>query len=81
VSEEDDRIRALGERLTRLKAALGSDYWGNAEVQEAQAALRRAIGEYGAWSADKPPMHQRARVAARYESAYAPLIWPGRGDD
>lgn len=77
----DREIRALGERLMALKRSLGSDYWQNDEVRSLQENLRRQLGSYGAWSDDKLPMHQRARQAARYESEFAALLWPGRGDD
>ena len=77
----DREIRALGERLAALKRSLGAAYWQNDEVQALQEDLRRQLGSYGAWSDDKLPMHQRARQAARYESEFAALLWPGRGDD
>lgn len=80
-SSADDDIAALADRLRTLRAQLGTGYWQDAEVRELQAKLRKEIGSYAAWGEDKPPTHQRARKAARYESELAPLLWPGRGGD
>ena len=71
----------MGDRLLALKRSLGPAYWQNDEVRSLQEDLRRQLGGYGAWSEGKLPMHQRARQAARYESEFAVLLWPGRGDD
>ena len=67
-------------RLQSLKSALGPAYWESDEVQTLQKILRRHLAGYGAWSEDSLPMHQRARRAARLESEYAHLLWPGRID-
>lgn len=75
----DREIVAAGARLVELKAALDEDYWQNAEVQALQQQLRRLIGCYNAFAEDRLPMHQRARQAARFESEFAHLLWPGRG--
>lgn len=75
---EDRRLADMAAQLRALKQALGGDYWQNEEVRDLQQVLRRAIGEYGAWSETRLPMHQRARVAARLESENADLLWPGR---
>lgn len=79
VAAADREILAVGSRLAEIKAALGADYWRNGEVQALQQQLRRLIGSYNAWTEDGLPMHQRARRAARWESEFAPLLWPGRG--
>ena len=79
-SSADRQISELAGQLQSLKNALGSDYWENDEVQALQQMLRRLLGGYGAWSEEKLPMHQRARRAARLESEYAHLLWPGRAD-
>jgi hypothetical protein len=79
VNEEanaDTEIRELAAKLTELKARLGDDFWVDADVRDLQAALRRRLGGYNAWAADKAPMHQRSRVAARYEAQFAHLLWP-----
>jgi hypothetical protein len=81
MGEADTEIEALAARLRRLKAELGSAYWQDRTVLDLQQQLKLAIGTYGAWSEDKPPMHRRARVAAGYEHAFAGLLWPGRADD
>ena len=62
--------------LQDLKASLGEDYWMDAGVRDLQARLRSALGSYAAWAADKAPMHQRARLAARHEARFAHLLWP-----
>jgi erythromycin esterase-like protein len=80
-SSADRNIVAVADRLKELKSGLGAAYWRNDEVRELQERLRKQIGAYGAWSEDKLPMHQRARRAARYESEFAALLWPGRDAD
>jgi hypothetical protein len=80
-SDVDREIAAVADRLKELKSALGAAYWRNDEVLALQQTLRRQIGTYNAWGEDKLPMHQRARRAARYESEFAALLWPGRGWD
>lgn len=80
-SSADREITAVAGRLKELKSALGAAYWRNGEVLELQHTLRQQIGAYGAWGEDKLPMHQRARRAARYESEFAALLWPGRDAD
>lgn len=75
-SEADREIRDLADRLAALQQGLGAAYWETAEVHALQATLQDRLGTYGAWSADKLPTHQRARAAARYESEFAPLLWP-----
>lgn len=77
----DREIASLAERLKQLKNALGAAFWQNDEVRDLQQQLRKQIGAYGAWGEDKLPMHQRARKAARYESEFADLLWPGRDAD
>jgi hypothetical protein len=77
----DREIAAVAQRLKELKSALGAAYWQNDEVRDLQQLLRKQIGAYGAWGEDKLPMHQRARKAARYESEFADLLWPGRDAD
>lgn len=77
----DELIEDLGRQLQAMRSQLGSAYWQDPEVAMLQDRLRHAIGTYAAWSEDKLPLHQRARRAAGYESAYAALLWPGRGDD
>ena len=81
MTDADDAIVDTAERLRDLKARLGAEYWTDADVRDLQDDLRRRIGAYGAWSADGPPMHRRARKAAEYESRFAGLLWPGRDDD
>lgn len=80
-SSADREIVTVANRLKELKSALGPAYWRNDEVRELQETLRKQIGAYGAWGEDKLPMHQRSRRAARYESEFAALLWPGRGAD
>jgi hypothetical protein len=80
-SSADLEIAALAGRLNELKIALGAAYWQDDEVRALQERLRKQIGAYGAWGEDKLPMHQRARRAARYESEFAGLLWPGRGSE
>ncbi len=80
-SSADREIAAVADRLKELKSALGPAYWQNGEVRDLQGRLRKQIGAYGAWGEDKLPMHQRARRAARYESEFAALLWPGRDAD
>lgn len=75
-SEADRAIAGIAERLETLKEALGDGYWRDEEVLELQASLKSLIGGYGAWAEDRPPMHQRSRHAARYESLCARLLWP-----
>lgn len=77
----DDEIDALAGELRALKARLGSGYWQDPAVMALQQRLKQAIGRYAAWGEDKPPMHQRARLAARYEHTHASLLWPGRADE
>jgi len=77
-SSADRELTAVAGRLEERKAALGADYWQDAEVQALQQRLRHLLGTYGAWADDKLPMHQRARRAARWESEVAHLLWPGR---
>lgn len=79
-SREDAEISAVGDRLAALKDALGAGFWEDPDVRALQQDLRRRIGEYGAWGEDKLPLHQRARRAARLESEYAHLLWPGRAN-
>ena len=81
LSSADREIAAVAGRLKELKSVLGAAYWQNDEVLELQETLRKQIGAYGAWGEDKLPMHQRARRAARYESEFAALLWPGRDAD
>jgi hypothetical protein len=81
MSGADDEIETISGQLAGLKAALGSGYWEDGDVQRLQQRLRQAIGAYNAWAEDKLPAHQRARKAAAYERACAPLLWPGRADD
>ena len=80
-SSADREIAAVASRLKELKNALGAAYWQNGEVRDLQETLRKQICAYGAWGEDKLPMHQRARRAARYESEFATLLWPGRDAD
>ena len=75
-AEADKEIEALAARLADLKASLGEAYWADQGVRDLQARLRSALGSYAAWAADKAPMHQRARLAARYEARFASLLWP-----
>ena len=79
-SPAEREISELAGQLQSLKNALGSDYWENDEVRALQQKLRRQLSGYNAWSEDSLPMHQRARRAARLESAFAHLLWPGRAD-
>lgn len=81
MAESDDEIDRLAQALRSMKQDLGPGYWDDAEVRRLQGRLRAAIAAYAAWSEDKPPEHQRARRAARYESQCAALLWPGRGDN
>ena len=80
-SSADREIVTVTDRLKELKSALGRAYWQTGEVQDLQGRLRKQIGAYGAWGEDNLPMHQRARRAARYESEFAALLWPGRDAD
>lgn len=75
----DREIAAVAGRLKELKNALAAAYWQDDEVRALQEKLRKHIGAYGAWGEGKLPMHQRARRAARYESEFSHLLWPGRG--
>lgn len=75
-SAADREIRELATTLAARMAELGEGYWSNEEVQALQVVLRSRIGAYGAWEEDRLPMHQRARMAARYESELAHLLWP-----
>jgi uncharacterized membrane protein len=75
-AEADKEIEELAAKLADLKASLGEAYWTDQSVRELQAALRSRLGSYGAWAADKAPMHQRSRRAARYEAQLAHLLWP-----
>ena len=77
----DREIAALAGRLKELKNALAAAYWQNDEVRTLQEKLRKQIGAYGTWGEDKLPIHQRARRAARYESEFAHLLWPGRDQE
>ena len=77
----DLEIAAVAGRLKELKNAQGAEYWQDDEVRALQEKLRKQIGAYGAWGEGKLPMHQRARRAARYESEFAGLLWPGRGSE
>lgn len=79
-SSAEREISKLAGQLESLKNALGSEYWDNNEVRALQQELRRQLSGYNAWSEDGLPMHQRARRAARLESAYAHLLWPGRSN-
>lgn len=81
MGDADAEIETLAEELRRLKRQLADSYWQDARVQELQRRLRLAIGSYGAWADDKPPLNRRVRVAAGYEQACAHLLWPGRADD
>lgn len=80
MAEADERIAALGRRLQELRQRLGTAYWQDAEVKTVQDQLRYAVDSYAAWSDDKAPMHQRARRAARLQSEYAALLWPGHDE-
>ena len=75
----DREIAAVAERLKQLTRSgrILAERRGSRFAQ----LLRRQIGAYGAWGEDKLPMHQRARKAARYESEFADLLWPGRDAD
>jgi hypothetical protein len=75
-SEADTEIQELAAKLADLKAALGDEYWIDATVRDLQAALRGRLGSYSAWAVDKAPLHQRSRMAARYEAQLAHLLWP-----
>ena len=75
-AEADREIQDLAAKLAELKAGLGEDYWIDAGVRDLQATLRNRLGSYGAWAADKAPLHQRTRLAARYEARFAHLLWP-----
>lgn len=77
----DERIEALGRQLREKRQLLGSEYWQDGEVATMREQLRYAIDTYAAWSDDALPTHQRARRAARLQSEYAALLWPGRADD
>ena len=77
-SSADREIIAVGTRLEEMKTTLGSDFWQNEEVRSLQQRLHHLIGTYAAWAEDKLPIHQRARRAARWESEFAHLLWPGR---
>jgi hypothetical protein len=77
----DRDIRATADRLRGLKVELGPSYWQNTDVLALQRILRSQISAYAAWAEDKPPLHRRARIAARYEKEYAFLLWPGRSDE
>ena len=77
----DLEIAAVAGRLKELKNALGTEYWQDDEVRALQEELRKQIGAYGTWGEDKLPIHQRARRAARYESEFAHLLWPGRDQE
>lgn len=79
-SPAEREISELARQLQSLKNSLGSDFWENGEVGALQQKLRQQLSGYNAWSEDSLPMHQRARRAARLESAYAHLLWPGRSD-
>jgi hypothetical protein len=72
----DLEIRALVARLRKLQEDLGAAYWQDSDVRDLQAQLRSRIGGYGSWDADKLPLHQRSRLAAKYESELAGLLWP-----
>lgn len=76
MSDDDLQIRDSARQLADLQARLGDAYWRHEEATELRELLRRQIGAYGAWGPDKPPMHQRARRAARYEQEFARLLWP-----
>lgn len=76
MAEVDREIEDLAAKLGALKAELKDDYWMDAGVRDLQAALRKQLGSYAAWAADKDPLHQRTRTAARYEAQYAHLLWP-----
>jgi hypothetical protein len=80
-SAADQEIAAIAHRLRQLKSELGTSYWDDPDARDLRNSLRTKIGLYGAWAEDKPPMHQRARIAARYEAELATLLWPGRGDN
>lgn len=75
-AEADREIRAIAKTLADLQQRMGAEYWSSDDVREFQARLRSRIGGYGSWSADKLPLHQRSRMAARYESEFAHLLWP-----
>lgn len=74
--DSDVRIGQLAARLEALHSRMGETYWDDDEVRQLQADLRRELGAYGAWGADKPGMHQRARRAAALERQHARLLWP-----
>jgi hypothetical protein len=76
LSAADRQIRETAKQLEDLLLSLGDGYWQDKTVSGLQDDLRRQIRQYGAWAADKLPMHQRARQSARYESQYAHLLWP-----
>jgi hypothetical protein len=75
-SSVETELQEIGDRLSRLSAELGGDYWTSAEVRDLQAALRLGLGRLATFAEDQPPAHQRSRLAARYESRYAHLLWP-----
>ncbi len=76
MAEVDREIEDLAAKLSELKAELKNAYWTDAGVRDLQNALRRQLGSYSAWAADKAPLHQRTRIAARYEAQFADLLWP-----
>jgi hypothetical protein len=73
---DEAEVRAIAERLRTPQETLGERYWTDDGVQALQEDLRRALGGYGAWGPDKPPMHQRSRRAAHLERDVARLLWP-----
>ena len=75
-AEADREIQDLAAKLADLKETLGEDYWTDGGVRDLQASLRNRLGSYGAWAADKAPIHERTRLAARYEARLAHLLWP-----
>lgn len=76
MADVDKEIEDLAAKLAALKAELKDGYWMNTEVRDLQTALRKQLGSYAAWAADKAPLHQRTRAAARNEAQYAHLLWP-----
>ena len=73
---DEARVREVAGRLLALQETLGEDYWTNDGVKALQDDLRRALGAFGAWGPDKPPMHQRSRRSAQLEREVARLLWP-----
>lgn len=75
-TDSDVRIGQLAAQLETLQSRMGETYWTDDEVRQLREDLRHELGAYGAWGADRPGMHQRARRAAALERQYARLLWP-----